>query len=307
MALINSVGVGTGSKSVGEFTYRSVRGRTIASKRVLKNSSNSAAQGNQRSLFAALSKFLTAYDCYVFNAFSKTRYGSRRNRAASEIKALSPYIRSSYEDIIAGGTPINLVWYWFAQTMAAAYRAAGDDAPDADAINASLLQGSDVGVSVISTDIQSNMVDDVREGFFVNFIVDKCGAELLEIIRTQKPAWASLSDSEVLRRAFTISAYTISDNGLSYSLGEILTEDAPSSSDITPIGSYVTPSFKLLLNVPITAAEIEHFGLPDSVEPNVRVYTFNILKFLGKPVNMTFAAAFSSLNDSDEAVYPIEP
>lgn len=39
MAVINSVGVGHGSKSVGEFTYRSARGgRTIAARRVIETS-----------------------------------------------------------------------------------------------------------------------------------------------------------------------------------------------------------------------------------------------------------------------------
>ena len=307
MALINSVGVGTGSKSVGEFTYRSVRGRTIASKRVLKNSSNSAAQGNQRSLFASLSKFLTAYDCYVFNAFSKTRYGSRRNRAASELKAFSSYVRSTYESITANGAPLNLVWYWFALAMAAAYRAQGDDSSDAAAINTSLLQGSDIGVSLYGVNLDANVSGDVRTGFFVNFVLDKCGQELLEIIRSQKPGWAAFSDAEVLRRAFTVTAYTISETGHGYSLGELESVDAPSEEDITPMGSYVTPSFKLLLNVPISAAEIEYFGLPDAIEANERVYTFNVLKFLGKPVNVSFAAAFSSVNATDQAIYPIEP
>lgn len=306
MAIINSVGVGNGSKSVGEFTYRNVRGRTVASKRVLKNSSNSAAQGNQRSLFAALSKFLTAYDCYVFNAFTKTRYGSRRNRAASEIKALSPYIRSVYERLTADGTPITLVWYWFAQAMSAASRAVEGNERDAAAISASLLQGSDVGVSVESVDIRTNEGAGERQGFFVNFVLDKCGAELLEIIRSQKPGWASLSDAEALRRAFAVTAYAINQDGRGYSLGEFVPNDTPTADSITQMGSFVTPDFNLLLNVPVTAAEIMHFGLPDAVKANQRIYSFNVLKFLGKPVNVTFAAAFSALSETDQAVYPIE-
>lgn len=307
MAIINSVGVGNGSKSVGEFTYRSVRGRTVASKRVLKNSSNSAAQGNQRSLFAALSKFLTAYDCYVFNAFTKTRYGSRRNRAASELKALSPFFRSSYENITANGSPLNFVWYWFARAMADARRAVSDEVADGAAINASLLQASDVGISVESVELEANGDGVERTGFLVNFVLDKCGVELLEIIRSQKPGWASLSDADALHRAFTVTAYTINQDGRAYSLGEFVAADAPTAGAITPMGSYVTPAFELLLNVPITAAEISNFNLPDAVQPNQRVYTFNVLKFLGKPVNMSFAAAFSSMSDADVAVYPIEP
>lgn len=307
MALINSVGVGNGSKSVGEFTYRSVRGRTIASKRVLKNSSNSAAQGNQRSLFAAISKFVTAYDCYIFNAFAKTRFGSRRNRAVGEVKALSPYVRDAYEEITDGGVPVNLVWNWFPQAMAAARRAVEEGEGDVSAIGSTLLQSSDIGVSLMHASISANEPNGARVGFLVNFTVDKCGAELLEIIRAKKPAWANLSDVEVLRRAFTVTAYTINQDGRSYSLGEISPRTTPTVESITPMGSFVVPTFQLLLNTPVTADEIEHFGLPDTVKANQRVYTFNVLKFLGVPVNVTFSAAFSSLADSDEAIYPIEP
>lgn len=39
MAIINSVGVGRGEKSVGEFTYRRARGgRTIAARRIIETS-----------------------------------------------------------------------------------------------------------------------------------------------------------------------------------------------------------------------------------------------------------------------------
>ena len=307
MAIINSVGVGNGSKSVGEFTYRNVRGRTVASKRVLKNSSNSAAQGNQRSLFASLSKFLTAYDCYVFNAFSKTRYGSRRNRAAKELKSLSAFVRSVYETLTASGVPLNLVWNWFARAMSAARAAADDGGADAAAIRSTLLQSSDIGVSVSGVSFSANLIGDNRSGYLVNFAVDKCGTELLEIIRAKRPAWAALSDAEVLRRAFSVASYAIATNGRGVSLGEVLAVDAPVSDDITPIGSYVTTDFNLLLNVPVTNDEVDDFGLNGVVNYGDRVYVFNILKFLGQPVNLTFDVAFNTVADTDTAIYPIEP
>lgn len=303
MALINSVGVGTGSKSVGEFTYRSVRGRTIASKRVLKNSSNSAAQGNQRSLFAALSKFLTAYDCYVFNAFTKSRYGSRRNRAASALKSLSPYVREAYEDLTDNGVPLNLAWSWFARAMAAVYASGDNGAKQA------LLQSSNSGVSV--ADISAYLYtpdnsEDQRQGVLFDFAIDKCGRELLENIRSKRPAWAPLSDSEVLHRAFVVSSYAVTQRGRGVFLGELKSLDAPSADSITPIGSYNTPSFNLLTNVVLTAAEISKFGLEDYASVGEKVYVFNILKFLGEPVNMTFDVAFSTVAELDFGILPIE-
>lgn len=303
MAVINSVGVGTGSKSVGEFTYRSVRGRTIASKRVLKNSSNSAAQGNQRSLFAALSKFLTAYDCYVFNAFSKTRYGSRRNHAASELKTLSPYIRSVYEELTASGVPKNILYYWFAQVMSAI----DVESRENNSIGEVLLVSSNSGVSLADVTAQPYTTENnQRLGFLFQFAIDKCGVELLEIIRSRKPGWAALSDSEVLRRAFTVSSYGITNSGRGVSLGERMSLVAPSADTITPIGSFVTPSFNLLPSIPLNADELVAWGLDEVAAVSERVYTFNILKFLGEPVNVTFNVAFAPLSSQDVGMFPIE-
>lgn len=86
MAIINSVGVGRGEKSVGEFTYRRARGgRTIAARRVIENKSNSPAQAEQRKDFAkasSLIKFIPKRFMELMSVKSKT--GSARNKFLSE-------------------------------------------------------------------------------------------------------------------------------------------------------------------------------------------------------------------------------
>ena len=86
MAVINSVGVGRGEKSVGEFTYRRARGgRTIAARRVIENKSNSPAQAEQRKDFAkasSLIKFIPKRFMELMSVKSKT--GSARNKFLSE-------------------------------------------------------------------------------------------------------------------------------------------------------------------------------------------------------------------------------
>lgn len=86
MAIINSVGVGRGEKSVGEFTYRRARGgRTIAARRVIENKSNSPAQAEQRKDFAkasSLIKFIPKRFIELMSVKSKT--GSARNKFLSE-------------------------------------------------------------------------------------------------------------------------------------------------------------------------------------------------------------------------------
>lgn len=82
MAIINSVGVGRGEKSVGEFTYRRARGgRTIAARRIIENKSNTSAQAAQRSEFGSVGNVLSGIPKRVIEMLSvKTKYGSARNK-----------------------------------------------------------------------------------------------------------------------------------------------------------------------------------------------------------------------------------
>ena len=79
MAIVRSLGVGQGKKSAGMLTYRSVRGRTIASRRVVSNNSNTVNQAYQRNLFASASKFMLYILSYIECAFEKSKFGSARN------------------------------------------------------------------------------------------------------------------------------------------------------------------------------------------------------------------------------------
>lgn len=80
MAVINSLAIGKSYKSAGNLTYKTVRGRTIASQRIIQNTSNTAAQGAQRSRFGATAQCMQLFLPYVNNFFEKTKYGSARNQ-----------------------------------------------------------------------------------------------------------------------------------------------------------------------------------------------------------------------------------
>ncbi|OAV67799.1 hypothetical protein Barb6_02252 [Bacteroidales bacterium Barb6] len=79
MAIINSTGVGAGKKSAGVFTYRRVRGRTIASARVQSNKSNTQGQQTQRAVFAFFNRVAKSLNTCIGESFNQTKYGSRRN------------------------------------------------------------------------------------------------------------------------------------------------------------------------------------------------------------------------------------
>nr|CRY95358.1 hypothetical protein [uncultured prokaryote] len=80
MAIINSVVVGRGRKSVGEITLRYERGRTIATRRIYENKSNTAMQSAQRTTFTEIIKALSNIPNNIMTLLAvKSRYGSQRN------------------------------------------------------------------------------------------------------------------------------------------------------------------------------------------------------------------------------------
>lgn len=80
MAIINSLAIGKSFKSAGNLTYKTVRGRTIASQRITSNASNTFAQGAQRSRFGATAQCMQLFLPFINNFFEKTKYGSSRNQ-----------------------------------------------------------------------------------------------------------------------------------------------------------------------------------------------------------------------------------
>lgn len=80
MAIINSVVVGRGQKSVGEVSLQVRRGRTIASRRITENKSNSPGQAIQRSSFGNFVKIFSKYKFFFAENFEPTKFGSKFNQ-----------------------------------------------------------------------------------------------------------------------------------------------------------------------------------------------------------------------------------
>lgn len=79
MAVVRSLGVGEGRKSAGMLTYRTVRGRTIASQRIVTNTSNTPKQAVQRSYFGSANRAMLYLLGWISVGFEKSKYGSERN------------------------------------------------------------------------------------------------------------------------------------------------------------------------------------------------------------------------------------
>lgn len=79
MAIINSLAIGKSVKSAGNLTYKTVRGRTIASQRITTNKSNTLRQSVQRTHFSLASQAAQLIQLFINNCYDKSKYGSSRN------------------------------------------------------------------------------------------------------------------------------------------------------------------------------------------------------------------------------------
>lgn len=79
MAIINSLAIGKSVKSAGNLTYKTVRGRTIASQRITQNKSNTALQMSQREHFGKVARSIRLIQQYVDTCYEKSKFGSSRN------------------------------------------------------------------------------------------------------------------------------------------------------------------------------------------------------------------------------------
>ena len=81
MAIVRSIGVGKSRGSVGNMTYRVVRGRTISSEKVGERpSTRGVGSGSvQNALFGMVAKYADAHASDIQVSFNKSQYGSQRN------------------------------------------------------------------------------------------------------------------------------------------------------------------------------------------------------------------------------------
>ena len=99
MGVTRSIGVGKTKGSVGEFTYRVVRGRCISSQRKLKGASGLVTRGlggnNRKAVFAMINMFMAEHASDLQVSFNRSRYGSQRNYFfKANYKALSQALQA---------------------------------------------------------------------------------------------------------------------------------------------------------------------------------------------------------------------
>ena len=83
MAIINAIGVGRANKSIGQFTYRTVRGRTVASQKRKKGDQGAITRGLKGNLrkpiFGMINLYMAEHASDIQVSFNRSKYGSQRN------------------------------------------------------------------------------------------------------------------------------------------------------------------------------------------------------------------------------------
>ena len=83
MAIIKSMGVGRSRKSMGNVTYRVVRGRTIGSQKRGSSAAGAATRGQagnfRKPLFSMINMFMKEHQTDINVSFNRSKYGSQRN------------------------------------------------------------------------------------------------------------------------------------------------------------------------------------------------------------------------------------
>lgn len=104
MAVVNSVFLGTARKSAGNGTFRTVRGRTIASQKVSKTGPYNGPLTLNQFALAMVSRYASLYAEDIDVSFDKTTYGSARNAFFKlNYGAMKDALRSLWADSLQTG------------------------------------------------------------------------------------------------------------------------------------------------------------------------------------------------------------
>lgn len=301
MAIINSVAVGRGRKSVGEFTYRLVRGRTVAARRVLTNASKSLRQVTQRSAFKVVSQFVSIFAPIIDAAYVKSRYGSARNYFMKEnFRNLRDYVQDPLvADLLAERNTYGL-----------ALELPGVVADDAASLAPDLYKG-DTGVRLMSYAVDEGSLGGTNS---FGLMLNHGGKELVALARSLNADYADMADAKVLNNAVTLDVYYADAENYGLLYFGSFKGDELASTDITEGGAQWLPGFEVIAHIPAanfpSVYDDEKWGVlqdeglvPNwlSASPGVPIV---IPKFCGKPISTSVGLAIGRGVNSESATYP---
>lgn len=103
MGVVRAIGVGKTTGSVGDFTYRVVRGRTISSQKVAKRPMTRGQYLSlQQFVFGLINRFMFTHAADIMVSFNQSKYGSERNYFA---KVNFAALREAFRPLYTAETP----------------------------------------------------------------------------------------------------------------------------------------------------------------------------------------------------------
>lgn len=296
MAIINSVAIGRGRKSVGEITYRLVRGRTVAARRVFTNTSKTARQVNQRTWFKAVSQFISIFSSVVNAAYVKSRYGSSRN---AFMKANFDNLKSFGQDGLVLDLLEDRNAYGLALELA---NKIGDDA----ASMAPDLYHGDAGVRLVSYTLEEGELGSTND---FNLVLDKGGLELVAKARELNAAYKSMSDTEVLADAVRLSVFWVDAENFGISYIGSFAAPTMQQTDLTLSGSQAIPGIEVIghKSPAYSDEQWQSFveeGLVPAWLPNNDGAPIVIPTFCGLPISTTTGLAIGRGVDAGGSALP---
>lgn len=103
MGVVRAIGVGKTRGSVGDWTYRVVRGRTIGSQKVAKRPMTRGQYLSlQQFVFGLIGRFMFAHAADIMVSFNQSKYGSERNYFA---KVNFGALREAFRPLYTAETP----------------------------------------------------------------------------------------------------------------------------------------------------------------------------------------------------------
>lgn len=104
MAIINSLAIGRARKSAGNITYRTVRGRCIASQKVSTAGTRVTTLSLTQAFFSLVNTFMQLHGTDIDVSFNKSKYGSARNYFFTKNKsALRAALTSLMTEYVSSG------------------------------------------------------------------------------------------------------------------------------------------------------------------------------------------------------------
>lgn len=288
MAIINSITIGKGKKSLGNVTLQHYYNKTVAKQKILANPAYvpSTLQKTQRTRFRIPGIIAAGYNPAIKSAFSRTQYGSSFNN----------FVKQNYKQIV--------------NAFASEESMYNNVLPDAGQLGMTVVNMDTINqqlISLASTPSTSLVYPTAPQSLYVSY-----GRSAVAHFN---PVFSS-STSDDLVLLSTTPRFTVLDNGYKSVSARYLcvvspTSDATTLSQDNDLATFLSPEVSLKLvqeegNAAYWQSDVDsnlHFTIPQRLlafsgdqvnQMEAYIYIFGFIKIDGNPITQAFPTTYMS-------------